>query len=243
MPITTNTASESPDGSHGSALSVNLSLGKDHLSAKFIEESASASEVLTQRKYALGIIEEASSWIVGKGMGTLGAEWMLGTPSGGGGSGGAGSDERESSEGSRSDRSMLFFSKTAVILLVWRWRSVLMMLVWRTLMKETVFLPHCAILEAANGKEALYIIYKQRPNLVLSDKMMPIMDEYELLQALRNRPDTRLIPVISLTAQAGDETKGDGLLSGSDDYLSKAFKEKELLARVKLRKRRAELEL
>lgn len=137
MSIESNTASESPDGSHGSTFTVTLPLGKDHLSAEFIEESASASEVLTQRKYALGIIEEASSWIVGRGMGTPGVEGTLGTPSefgvgssegsagsgsgsggsGGSGGGGAGSDERESSEGSRLDRSMLFFSKTDVILL------------------------------------------------------------------------------------------------------------------------------
>jgi signal transduction histidine kinase len=71
-----------------------------------------------------------------------------------------------------------------------------------------------------------------RPDLVLADVMMPGMDGFELLQALRSDPDTRTLPVILLSARAGEEAQVEGMAAGADDYLIKPFSARELLARI-----------
>jgi len=73
---------------------------------------------------------------------------------------------------------------------------------------------------------------EHRPDLILSDIMMPKLDGFGLLKKLRTTLSTRNIPVIFLSARAGDEAKVDGLQAGADDYLTKPFSSKELLARV-----------
>src|SRR5690606_29753684 len=70
------------------------------------------------------------------------------------------------------------------------------------------------------------------PDLVVSDVMMPRMDGFELLAALRREPATREIPIILLCARAGEESRIEGLDAGADDYLVKPFSARELLARV-----------
>ncbi|HEY0512116.1 MAG TPA: ATP-binding protein [Thermoanaerobaculia bacterium] len=70
------------------------------------------------------------------------------------------------------------------------------------------------------------------PDLILSDIMMPGLDGYQLLQALRAGESTRGIPVIFLSARAGEESRIEGLSAGADDYLVKPFSARELLARV-----------
>lgn len=86
---------------------------------------------------------------------------------------------------------------------------------------------------AVNGRDALEKIAQQRPDLVLSDIMMPVMDGKELLHHLKNNPATFYIPLIFLSARAGDEARVDGLEDGADDYLVKPFSTKELLAKIK----------
>ena len=68
--------------------------------------------------------------------------------------------------------------------------------------------------------------------MVLSDVMMPRMDGFELLRALRADPATADVPVVLLSARAGEESRVDGLDAGADDYLAKPFGARELLARV-----------
>lgn len=85
---------------------------------------------------------------------------------------------------------------------------------------------------ASNGKEALESIALNKPGLVISDIMMPVMDGIELLQILKNDPLTRRIPVVLLSARAGEESRIEGYDFGADDYLTKPFSSKELLARV-----------
>ncbi len=85
---------------------------------------------------------------------------------------------------------------------------------------------------AANGAEALSLAQENPPDLVLSDIMMPIMDGVTLLRSLRSHPILRLIPVIFLSARAGEEASMEGLGAGADDYLIKPFTARELLARV-----------
>ena len=83
-----------------------------------------------------------------------------------------------------------------------------------------------------NGQEALAAAGRRRPDLVLTDVMMPGLDGFGLLRELRARDDTRAIPVILLSARAGEEARVEGLTAGADDYIVKPFTARELLARV-----------
>ena len=85
---------------------------------------------------------------------------------------------------------------------------------------------------AGNGEEALEIARGSKPDLILSDVMMPKLDGFGLLQELRGDPQLRDVPVLLLSARAGDEAKVEGIRSGADDYLTKPFSARELLARV-----------
>jgi PAS domain S-box-containing protein len=84
----------------------------------------------------------------------------------------------------------------------------------------------------ADGAAALAAARTRRPDLVLTDVMMPRLDGFELLRALRADPTTRDLPVIMLSARAGDEARAEGLEAGADDYLAKPFSARELLGRV-----------
>jgi light-regulated signal transduction histidine kinase (bacteriophytochrome) len=86
---------------------------------------------------------------------------------------------------------------------------------------------------AEDGEVALEAARSQRPDLVLSDVMMPKMDGVALLGRLRADPKTRDTPVVLLSARAGEESLLEGLATGADDYLVKPFSARELLARVK----------
>jgi light-regulated signal transduction histidine kinase (bacteriophytochrome) len=85
----------------------------------------------------------------------------------------------------------------------------------------------------ADGREALAAIRARKPDLVLSDVMMPNLDGLGLVRALREDPETRTLPVILLSARAGQEASLEGLSAGADDYLAKPFTSQELLARVR----------
>jgi signal transduction histidine kinase len=84
-----------------------------------------------------------------------------------------------------------------------------------------------------NGKAALEAALESPPDLVLSDVMMPEMDGVALLQALRADPHTNTVPVILISARAGDEARLAGLETGADDYLVKPFAAREVLSRVR----------
>jgi signal transduction histidine kinase/CheY-like chemotaxis protein len=86
----------------------------------------------------------------------------------------------------------------------------------------------------ANGEEALAAIAEDAPDVVLTDVMMPRVDGFQLLRALRADPATAGIPVIMLTARAGQEASVEGLEAGADDYLAKPFQAAELIARVRV---------
>jgi len=84
----------------------------------------------------------------------------------------------------------------------------------------------------ADGQAAIQAAHKQAPDLIVSDVMMPILDGFELVKALRADEQTRTIPVILLSARAGEESRVEGIQAGADDYLIKPFSARELLARV-----------
>jgi signal transduction histidine kinase len=85
---------------------------------------------------------------------------------------------------------------------------------------------------AADGRAALQAAHTTPPDLIVSDVMMPTLDGFELLKALRGDEQTRTIPVILLSARAGEESRVEGIEAGADDYLIKPFSARELLARV-----------
>jgi signal transduction histidine kinase/DNA-binding response OmpR family regulator len=84
----------------------------------------------------------------------------------------------------------------------------------------------------ADGQAALEAVRSGPPDLVLADVMMPRLDGFGLLQALRADPQLREIPIILLSARAGEEARIEGMEAGADDYLIKPFSARELLARV-----------
>jgi signal transduction histidine kinase/DNA-binding response OmpR family regulator len=85
---------------------------------------------------------------------------------------------------------------------------------------------------APDGETAFEIVRHARPDLVLSDVMMPKLDGFGLLSRLRADPELSHIPVLLLSARAGEEAQVEGLGSGADDYLTKPFAARELIARV-----------
>ena len=95
-----------------------------------------------------------------------------------------------------------------------------------------------AVRTAVDGVAALEVARQWRPDLVLTDVMMPRLDGFGLLEALRADPETMHAPVVMLSARSGEEAAVVGLEAGADDYLVKPFSARELLARV-----RANLEL
>ena len=84
----------------------------------------------------------------------------------------------------------------------------------------------------ADGLQALDAARARPPDLIISDIMMPGLDGFELLARLRADPRTGTIPIILLSARAGEESRIEGLEAGADDYLVKPFSARELMARV-----------
>jgi signal transduction histidine kinase/CheY-like chemotaxis protein len=85
---------------------------------------------------------------------------------------------------------------------------------------------------ATDGEAALCAARERMPDLILSDVMMPRLDGFGLLRAIRADAELRAIPVVLLSARAGEEARVEGLDAGADDYLIKPFSARELLARV-----------
>lgn len=93
--------------------------------------------------------------------------------------------------------------------------------------------PHYEVAAVGDGVDALAAIRNLPPDIVVSDVMMPRLDGAGLVQALRADPATVSLPVILLSARAGEEAAVQGIDSGADDYLVKPFSARELLARVR----------
>ena len=89
------------------------------------------------------------------------------------------------------------------------------------------------VLEALNGPDALDMVTRQKPDLVLLDIMMPGMDGYEVCRRIKEQKGTDFVPVIMVTARTETEAIVSGLEQGADEYITKPFEPLELMARVK----------
>lgn len=94
------------------------------------------------------------------------------------------------------------------------------------------------VLVARDGGEALELARSQKPDLIILDLMLPVIDGLEVCRRLHADSTTRNIPIIMLTARGEEADKVLGLELGADDYMTKPFSPRELLARVKARLRR-----
>ena len=87
-------------------------------------------------------------------------------------------------------------------------------------------------ISAVNGKEALDRVANQPPDLILLDVMMPVMDGFTVCRLLKSDDETRLIPIVIMTALDGIEDRIKGIEAGADDFLTKPVNPRELLARI-----------
>ncbi|HIK54478.1 MAG TPA: response regulator [Synechococcales cyanobacterium M55_K2018_004] len=89
------------------------------------------------------------------------------------------------------------------------------------------------VLTARNGAEGFQTARMHRPQLIVTDLMMPIISGLEMIQMIRQQPDLRGTPIVLVTAKADEETRLEGVEKGADGYLSKPFNARELLAEVR----------
>ena len=92
---------------------------------------------------------------------------------------------------------------------------------------------YASVETCGDGEAAYQAICRERPDLVVSDVMMPVLDGFGLIEKVRNNETIKDVPIILLSARAGEEAKIEGLAAGADDYLVKPFSANELLSRVK----------
>ena len=100
----------------------------------------------------------------------------------------------------------------------------------RTLVRDYLTAENFRVVTASNGRDALFVARDEKPDLILLDIMMPEMTGYEFLQAYRKERNT---PVILLTAKLEESDKVLGLELGADDYVTKPFGMRELVARIR----------
>ncbi|KAG8822513.1 hypothetical protein FRC17_009560 [Serendipita sp. 399] len=202
--VTSMFPSEDSDD-HGSTFQAIFPLGKDHLPASSLIQEAPSQK----QRYAKGIVAEAARWrLTGDSV----------TPS-------DSDDSYSSLDGYRN--SDLNFKPEDLVLLVDDNQDML------EYIKE-IFGRYCRVRIASNGQIALEMARKYSPQLIISDVMMPVLDGFGLVVALKEDSLLQAIPVILLSARAGDSNKAEGILSGADDYIPKPFSSRELLARASL---------
>ena len=106
---------------------------------------------------------------------------------------------------------------------------------------QNILTPEFEVEAVPDGVQALRAVLGRPPDLVLTDIMMPELDGFGLLKKLRDDPLRQGIPIIMLSARAGEEARVEGLEAGADDYLIKPFNARELLARVRVNLELADL--
>jgi two-component system cell cycle response regulator DivK len=103
----------------------------------------------------------------------------------------------------------------------------------RRIVRDLLTTTDYEVTEAENGEEALAAVAKQRPDLILMDIQLPVMDGYEATRRIKADPALRAIPIIAVTSYAlsGDEEKARA--AGCDDFVPKPFSPRQLLAKIR----------
>jgi len=96
------------------------------------------------------------------------------------------------------------------------------------------------ILEAENGEEALELVNREKPRLIILDLMLPGLSGLEFCKMIRQQAPTAHVPILMVTAKAGEADRVVGLEMGADDYITKPFSPREMVARVKAVLRRTD---
>ena len=113
----------------------------------------------------------------------------------------------------------------------------------RDVLKLTLAEENYIVLEAKDGEEALNIITNKPPDLLLLDYKMPKLDGHQVVQRVKSDLLLRHLPIIMVTGKGDLDDKISGLDAGADDYITKPFEPKEVLARVRMALRRTEIDL
>lgn len=111
----------------------------------------------------------------------------------------------------------------------------------RTSTSEILSLSGYEVMTAVNGKEGMELAIKEKPDIIICDITMPILDGYGVLNALSKNPETAAIPFIFLTANTQKTDRRKGMELGADDYLTKPFDDIELVSAVETRLKKAAL--
>lgn len=90
-----------------------------------------------------------------------------------------------------------------------------------------------AVRTASDGQAALDAVAEDRPDVVLLDVMMPLKNGFEVCQAIRRDPDCTDVKIVMLTAKGRDVDQEKGLAMGADDYITKPFSTREVVAKIK----------
>jgi len=103
----------------------------------------------------------------------------------------------------------------------------------RQILRDLLGTTDYEVMEAVNGEEALAAVAKQRPDLILMDIQLPILDGYEATRRIKADPALRSIPIIAVTSYAlsGDEAKARA--AGCDDFVPKPYSPRQLLAKIR----------
>ncbi|MCK5659849.1 MAG: response regulator [Methanosarcinales archaeon] len=107
-----------------------------------------------------------------------------------------------------------------------------------TIIKDSFMTKPYDVITATNGQEALDMVFREAPDCILLDVMMPNMDGYQVMELLKTRKSTQNIPIIMLTAKIDIEDKLKAIEMGADDYITKPFDPRELAARIRMVTRR-----
>ncbi|KAI9089987.1 hypothetical protein DFS34DRAFT_379627 [Phlyctochytrium arcticum] len=208
----------------GSTFSVLIPYGTAHLPQDRLSDEADAylrENILSSRSYGMTMVEEARRWLPSSDDDTVNSSTSD--------SGDSSIPSNAVSASTRGNKILLADDNSDMR----RYVKNILSQWWQ-------------VTDVADGQQALDAIRRDMPDIVVSDVMMPVLDGFGLLKVLRSLSETKNLPVILLSARAGEEARVDGLQMGADDYLVKPFSAKELVARVQthleLGKLRVELE-
>ncbi|HWP71538.1 MAG TPA: response regulator, partial [Gemmatimonadaceae bacterium] len=186
----------------GSTFTVSIPLGKDHLDHAHVQAEPSAPHRLNASVF----VEEAMRWLPD-------IDSLL--------------DEDTVRSPVAPDEALPGMSEVMRPRIVWADDNTDMRLYVARLLSERY-----DVEAVADGRSALEAARREAPDLVLTDVMMPHMDGFELIRELRATEGLKEVPVIMVSARAGEESRIVGLEAGADDYLIKPFSARELVARV-----------